>query len=175
MRKGWYRIKLKPQEVGESTYTFFVNGLASLECKIITKKFCDDFRLIKFLDKNGKYRFYPFASNWQRVNKSTQIGEVSNFITSLRNGQSDMRNIGYKNTQSISLTAEQLTDDEILTLEDLYVSPSIYLYSGNGTTDLMSDWVLVTIKGDGIGRSNKKGLKKITIEVSLPDSNTITL
>lgn len=171
MKRGLYRVKLIPSEL-TSTYTFFENGIAKLTCNIEARSMCANSRLIKYLDKDGRYRFYPFLENWKQVNQTTSLGNISNFVSSIKESQSNVKNIGFKNIKSIYLTAEKVSDDELLILESMYYSPCVYLYVGNGTDEL-SDWVLVTIKGDGISRSGQKGFKKINIEVILPDSNTI--
>ena len=81
MNKGWYRVKLTPEKIGESNYTWYVNGVPSLTCKIIANSVCSDSKLIKFLDKNRKYRFRSFLPNWKRTHTPTLIGNVENFVT----------------------------------------------------------------------------------------------
>lgn len=176
MNKGWYRVKLTPKKIGESSYTWYVNGVPALTCKIIANSVCSDSKLIKFLDKNGKYRFRSFLPNWKRTNTPTLIGYVENFVTSLKSSQSRTNVIGYTNKRKISLTAEHITDYELEILEDMYISPCVYLYVGNDfSTDLDSDWVKVKLTGDGIGRSSSKGLHKISVEIELPETYTIQL
>lgn len=172
---GYYRYKLDDTVEGTTTVSIFISGALALTANVITKKFCDGFRLVKYLDKSGKYRVYPFNANWEQKNTPTQIGTTNKFVTSILSDQSNTKNIGYKNTRKLSLTAGNVSSDELAVLEDLYYSPRVYLYVGTGTNDNPKDWVLVTITGDGIGRMKKNNFKKVNIEITLPEHYSIRI
>lgn len=171
---GWYRYKVSDSAEGEQTIKFFINGALAKTCTVIGKPFCSDFRLIKYLNKNGQYRFFPFNKYWQQANKPTLIGKVNSFVTNILDNQGDKKNIGYANERKIILVAESVSLEELEILEDIYISPRVYLYVGNGLNDRLRDWVLVSITGDGIGKPKKANFKKVTIEVTLPEYYAIT-
>lgn len=171
---GYYRYKLSDSIEGEQTIKFFKNGALAKTCTIVGKQFCLGFQLLKYINKNGQYRFFPFNKYWQRSNKPALIGKVNNFVTSILDSQTDKKNIGYITERKITLVSESVSLSELEILEDIYYSPRVYLYTGNGTNDNLQDWILVSISGDGIGRPKKANFKKVTLEVTLPEHYAIT-
>jgi len=166
---GYYRYKVIPINKGVLTVAFYINGCLASTATIITREFCANFRILKYLDGSGRYRFFPFNQKWQQMDKPSLIGSVNNFITSILDSQTDAKNIGYKNNRSITLTAGNVSIDELDKLSDIYTSPRVYLYTGDGTNDRVQDWILVTITGDGVGRRKNNQFGKVTIEVKLPE------
>lgn len=176
MSIGYYRYKLIPTEVGESEVKFYKNGSLDLTCKIIAKELCGDYKILKYLDQDGKYRFYPFNKYYNKQDAPKQIGTINKTIESLLTSQSDSKNIGYNNTRSLTLTADYVTNDEMELLSSLFLSPAVYLYIGNGQDDdYTNTWLQVTVKGDGVIKQNKKNARKLTVEVTLPEFYTQTL
>jgi hypothetical protein len=171
---GYYRYKVSDAIEGEQTVKFFKSGALLKTCTIIAKKFCLNYRLIKYLDSNGQYRFFPFNNRWQQTDKPTLIGKVNKFVTSILDSQSEAANIGYKNERRISLVAEQVSLEELEKLQDIFVSPRVYLYVGQHGYDRIQDWIQVSITGDGIGRPRKTNFKKFAIDVILPEYYAIT-
>jgi len=115
---GYYRYKLSDAVEGDQQVQFFINGALVKTCTVKALKFCDGYRLLKYLDSEGKYRFYPFNKNWQQTDKPTLIGRVNNFVTSIIDSQSDKRNIGYNNERKLSLTATHVSLEELEKLSD---------------------------------------------------------
>jgi hypothetical protein len=171
---GYHRYKLRDTTEGEQSIKFFKNGALAKTCTIISKPFCSGFRILKYLNKNGQYRFYPFNNFWQQSNKPTLIGKVNIFVTSINVNQSSEKNIGYKNEKKLTLVADKVSLSELEILEDIYSSPRVYLYVGSGLTDELKDWLQVSISGDGISKPKKANFKKVVIEVTLPEQYAIT-
>lgn len=153
---------------------FYVNGLLTKTCTVIGRKFCQDYKMLKYIDKNGQYRFYPFNDKWQQVDSPVSIGDKTNLVTSLLTGQGSTRQMGYTNSRSFTLTAYSVSQDELDKLSDIYISPSTMIYVGDGTTDREQDWVFVSVQGDGIGKPRKRNFSNITITVTLKDYYAIT-
>ena len=171
---GYYRYKVSDAIEGEQTVKFFKNGALLKTCTIVAKRFCLNYRLVKYLDSTGQYRFFPFNDRWQQTDKPTLIGKVNKFVTSILDSQSDTSNIGYKNERRLSLIAEKVSLDELTKLTDIFVSPRVYLYVGSHGMDRVQDWVQVSISGDGIGKPRKNNFKKFQIDVILPEYYAIT-
>jgi hypothetical protein len=171
---GYYRYKVTPSAIGTKTVKFYINGSLASTATIVAKEFCTNFRILKYLDNSGRYRFFPFNDKWQSKDSPSTRGEVNNFITSILNSQTGAKQIGYKNDRTISLTAGNVSADELEKLSDIYTSPRVYLYVGTGTTDLIQDWILVTVSGDNIGRRKKNKFGKVTIDVKLPEYYAVT-
>lgn len=172
---GFYRYKKIPTAEGTSTIVFNVGGTPTVTHTIVTKKRCDNDQLVRYLDKNGQYRFYPFNRFWEKKDQPTEIGRTSELIISLLNSQTDSKSVGYRNKRIISLVAESVTSAELDILADLWTSPRVYLYIGDGTTDGLSDWVLCRIVGgDNIVRRRKGEAGKIAIDLELPQNYCMT-
>lgn len=171
---GYYRYKVVPSAIGNSTITLYINGSLVSTATIVAKEFCNEFKILKYLDSSGRYRFFPFNGKWQSKDKPTLKGEVTNFVTSIKDSQTDSKNIGYKNDRTITLTAGNVSNNELEKLSDIFTSPRVYLYVGNGISDLTEDWILVTVSGDGIGRRKNNKFGKVTIDIKLPEYYAIT-
>jgi hypothetical protein len=174
---GYYRYKLDNLNANTITpIVFKVNGTTVCTKYINTKEFCTGEKLIKFLDKNGQYRFYPFNKYYQTVNNPTSLGKTNKLIESILNSQSDSRDVGSNNERRMLLTSKDTNQEEFEKLIEIYLSPRIYLYVGSGTTDEDKDWILVTIaNSDNIVRQRKVQGGEISIEIILPEWYTIKM
>jgi hypothetical protein len=171
---GYYRYKVTPKEAGVSAVKLYINGSLASTATIVARRFCDEFRILKYLDSSGRYRFFPFNDRWQSTDKPKSKGEVNNFVTSILTSQGDAKQIGYNNERTLSLTAGNVSNDELEKLSDIYTSPRVYLYVGDGIHDRIQDWIMVTVTGDGIGRRKYSRFGKVTLEVKLPEYYAIT-
>lgn len=171
---GYYRYKVIPKTAGSTAVKLYVNGSLASTATIVARGFAADFRILKYLDPSGRYRFFAFNNRWQLKDKPTAKGEVTNFITSILSSQTAAKQIGYKNERTLTLAASTVSADELDKLCDIFTSPRVYLYVGNGSNDRAQDWVLVTVSGDGIGRRKSASFGKVTIDVKLPEYYAIT-
>lgn len=172
MEIGYYRYKISDLPTGEHDFVFYNNGNVVCTHKAIIKDFCTDFKIVKYLDSLGRYRFFPFNSNWEKRTTVSQIGERSKIVTSILTSQSDRENIGYKTQSILSLVAENVTAHELEVLSEIYASPRVYLH--NGTGDDAKDWLKVIVSGDGVNRRRKDLFGKVTINLELPTGYAIT-
>lgn len=166
---GYYRYKVVPKNEGASKVEVYVNGTLACTATVIAKKFCDGHKILKYLDSSGRYRFFPFNDKWQSKDKPTSKGKVNNFVTSILDSQSSQKELGYDNERTISLTAGNVSAEELEKLSDIYTSPRVYLYVGDGTNDRVQDWILVSVSGDGIGRRKNDLFGKVVIDITLPE------
>lgn len=169
---GYYRYKIKPSQSVD--VKFNVNFQLASTKSIVVKEVCDGFKLLKYIDKDGQYRFYPFNKYWESSDKPKLIGKSSKIIESVLNAQSSESNIGYKNDRTVSLVAESVGQDELTLLSYIYTSPRVYLYIGT-TTDEAKDWLEVEIKGDNINKLRKRKFTKVNIDVILPEWYSIRM
>ena len=172
---GYYRYKFTPTTEGRSEVEVYINGALVSTHVVYAKEFCSNFKILKYIDRCGRYRFFPFNDKWQIKNAVSTKGTILNFVTSIKDSQTDAFQLGYKNVRTLSLTAGNVSSDELDKLADIYSSPRVYLYVGEGVTDEVNDWVLVTITGDGISRRKKDKHAKVNIEVTLPETYSISL
>jgi len=163
--KGFLRRCIAPATVGNQTNSLVIDGVTCTH-NLVVKDWCTNDILLKYMDKKGQYRFMPFNSFYTRQSKPEKIGEVNELIISLLTDKSDTRNIGYRNSDTLTLTAVNLSETEVTLLKDLYNSSDIQVYT--------TKWVRVTIAGDNISRLAKRRTKDVTITVNLPKSYNIT-
>lgn len=169
---GYSRYKTSVTQ--DTTVTFNVDGTPTATKTIKVLDFCSDGKILKYLNKQGQYRFYPFNRFFETNDTPELIGKANKFITNILTDQSDSSNIGYRNERLLQLTAEP-TDQELTILADLWTSPRVYLYIGDGSGDTAKDWLEVTISGDNIVTRRKNVVGEINVTVTLPQHYTITM
>lgn len=165
--RGFIRKKLNPTIAGEQTETINIAGV-DYPHTVNVRQWCTGDQLLKYVDSNGFYRFFPFTRFYQRKGNPTPIGTINELVLSLADDPGDTKEIGYKNKNSLILSAAQLNESEKALLEDLYNSPEVFILSG-------TKWVSVTVKGDNISKLAKKNFSDLNIEVILPQSYNVTL
>ncbi len=164
--KGFLRKCLIFTECEISTASIVIDSVTYTHTVNI-KEWYDYSYMIKYLDRSGKYRFMPFNPFVKRQSNPVLIGEVNELVYSIYTSKSDKRSIGYKNSDTITMTALELNQNELQYLRDLYCSSDIQLLIG-------SKWVRVTIQGDNISYLPKRRTKDVVITVNLPKSYNIT-
>ena len=87
---------------------------------IIVREFCDNSILLKYLNKDGQYRFFGFNKYWERSDKPKEIGRSNKIITSLLSSQTDSVSIGYRNERTLDLVAENVSQEELTQLADIW-------------------------------------------------------
>ncbi len=145
------------------------------EKKIKVLPYCEGDIILKYLDRNGMYRFYRFTKNYERTVDTDEIGSVEHTFTSLSTGQGYQKSIGNKSVDKIKARAEKVPVEDLNILKDLYTSPRAYFHLGEAGTDNLSNWVLVKVKGDGIAKLPKRNFVNVEIEIELPANNEITM
>ena len=173
---GFYRYKKNNLTAGTNSIAFYVNSALAVTHTVITKENCSGMQLVKYIDKNGQYRFFPFNKYYEKRDNPEELGRTNEFIVNLLNAQSDSKSVGYKNKRTISLVAENVSSDELDILADMWTSPRVLLYIGDGTSDNLEDWVECKIaNADNLVRRRKGDFGRIAIELELPTNFTITM
>jgi hypothetical protein len=172
---GIYRYKIASVFENGNTVIFQVGGTDIKTCTILPQKLCDGKRILKYLNRDGQYRFYAFSNYYEEVDKPKEIGTVNKIITSILNSKSGSKSIGIKSDRAINIKSESIPTSELEMLRDIYNSPRVYLYIGSGT-DTENDWLLVSIKANkSIRKEPKAKFSQIDIEVTLPETYSITM
>lgn len=173
---GYHRYKVDNLTAGEYSYPFYKNGNLLVTHTVIVKaQECTEDKFIKYLDRNGQYRFFPFNSYFEKRDKPNLLGKANKVITSILDSQTNQQNVGYKNERTITLTTDAVSQDELEILSDVFTSPRVYLHIGEGNADEEKDWLEVTISGDGIVRRKKMEYGKFQIDVILPEWFSISM
>jgi len=170
---GYYRYKTIASENKE--INFIIDGGLAGTKTITPIDFCDGGKILKYLDKNGQYRFYPFNKFYEINDNPKLIGKTNKLITNILTDQSDKHNIGYKNERQISLFAD-VPNSQLDKLVDIYTSPRVYLYIGNGSQQGDQYWLEVeAASSPNIVRRPKANTGQININVTLPENYTIKM
>lgn len=170
---GYYRYKTTADV--EKTITWTVNFVDVGTKTIVPITTCAGDLILKYIDKNGQYRFYPFNKFYKTFDTPRSIGATNKFITSILTDQTNKQNIGYRNERKMNLTAD-VPNDELEKLIDIYTSPRIYLYVGDGITDIASDWLEIGIEvSDPVVRRRKSNTGRIDITLTLPENFTVAM
>jgi len=170
---GYYRYKTIADTEKVINWTVNYINVASKTVKPID--YCDGGLILKYLDRNGQYRFYPFNSYYEKRDNPKLIGKVNKFITNIKTDQSGENSIGYNNERQIFANAD-VTNEELEKLTDIYTSPRVYLYIGDGTTDIVSDWLAVEIQvQNSIVKRSRGNTGRIDITITLPTHYSITM
>lgn len=137
--------------------------------------YCDGDVILKYLDRNGMYRFYKFSRFYRREIKPELIGSVENFFGSLSTAQGYKKNIGYRSQEELTVKAVAVPARHMESLKDIYTSPRIYMHIGVLGDDNASDWVLVDIESDGMIKHNRRQFNDIELTILPPANNEITM
>ncbi len=172
---GYYRLKVD-NLTKDTQFNFYVNDEIKHTKTVRIKSKCDDALLLKYLDKNGQYRMLVYNDRYQIKDSPQMLGRANKLINSLLTGQSNFKNIGYKNERTILATADIVAEDELDLYAGIYTSPRVYLYIGDGTTDEAKDWLMVTVKSqENIVKNRRGNNTEINIEILLPQHYNITM
>ena len=174
IKKGFYRYKIAKANAGKFPVYFLRDGAFVASQCINFREHCTNGKVLKFMDRNGIYRFFPFNEFWEQNNEPDAIGSAELFTDSIYTGQSNKRSLGYKNKRSIAAVAYEVTAYELDILQDLMTSPFVYLYIGT-TGDAPKDWLLVEVSGTNTGRRRKGVIGRYEVTIVLPEQFNITM
>ena len=170
---GFYRYKVSTLNEGTTRVTFKKNGIDAGYADVEMRVHCDGFLLVKYLDAQNKYRFFNFIDLYKESTEVKEIGYVNVYFEGLLSSQGDSKSVGYEAKNIINVTAEQVTDEQLSALKDIYTSPRVYLRIGSD--DEIKDWVLIKVSGDNIGRRVKLNKAKVNIKFTLPKQFNVTM
>jgi hypothetical protein len=77
---GYYRYKFSDVIEGEQYVELYINGSKKKTCTVIGLPVCTGFKILKYLNKDGQYLFYPFNQYWQQQDAPKLIGKTNIFV-----------------------------------------------------------------------------------------------
>ena len=137
--------------------------------------YCDGDVILKYLDRNGMYRFYKFSRFYRREIEPELIGSIEHFFGSLSTAQGYKKNIGYRSQEELTVKAVAVPARHMESLKDIYTSPRVYMHIGRLGDDNASDWLLVDVEGDGMIKHNRRQFNDIELTILPPANNEITM
>ena len=170
---GLYRYKIAKASAGKYPVFFRRNGVVEATQCVTFKPFCSGGKILKYMDRNGMYRSYPFNEYYTVNNSRDRIGRIDRPFTSLRASQGLTNSVGHKLEQKLTLIAYDVTQDELTILQDLFTSPFVYLFNGT-TGDAAKDWLLVEVTGNQEARLRKQASTRLEVTVTMPRQFTVT-
>lgn len=171
---GLYRYKFAPQQ--DITVSLFVNYVLTSSKQVIVKDWCEGDKKIKFLNKDGQYRYIAFNRFYEGSDKPKELGRANKTILSLLSSQASENSVGYKNDRTINLRSDHVSQEELAIIKDVYTSPRVFYYVGDGTTDVENDWIQVSVKAKNPITNIRKGsFTDVIIDITLPEHYTINM
>ena len=132
-------------------------------------EYCADAIIVKFLDRNGFYRFFTFEQYYEVSDSPKLIGKTNEFVSNIFTDKTNQKVIGYENSRFYSMS-KIVTNEQLNLFSDIYSSPRVYLYTGLNNSDLNNDWLEVeVIGGDTIVKRRKQKNSKISLIIKLPE------
>jgi len=131
--------------------------------------------ILKYIDRNGMYRFYKFDKAYEVSLDPEQIGRTQTIFESIATAQGITKNIGYKNEKQLSVTAINVPDKHMVSLQDIFISPRVYMHVGAIGLDARENWVLVDVEGDGVVKHPKRKFNDIRLTLTLPQQYNVTM
>lgn len=174
MRVGYTRYKISNLAEGTHFFKFYKDGVEIVTHIAEIKECCGDMILLKYLDSKGMYRFFPFNQHWEKNITGSNIGNVSEFVTSIETSMTSEKSIGKEIETTISATATNVTQEELDVLADLFTSPRVYMYDNSGN-DTQKNWIIVQVQNSAPIRRRKNNPQNVNITLKLPQNYAITL
>lgn len=173
---GYYRFKtILNNSTDNNEVNFFVNEDLAATKYLIYQPFCPGGKVIRYLNKNGQFRFFSFNKFYELKDNPELIGTYDNFEKGLQITRSSNSVVGYRNTKEYSFINEFVSLQELEIFSDIYTSPKVYLYNGDYTSFLESDYIEVKVRGDNLIRPRKNNFVQVGLIVTLDNQNTISL
>ncbi len=163
VNKGFYRVKLVFDQIGQHEVKLVINGQERSIATVDVLKNCNKY--VKYLDKYGRYRFFPFSGNFTTELTKEKIGEISKSTYNLESAEATTDNIGYSVSKSVTLAA-YVSEQQMEVLEDLYSSPRVYLLE-------KGKWVRVEVENNEQIKT-LRNFRTIKLTVKLPQNYAIT-
>lgn len=149
-----------------------VNGVTKV---VEVLPYCHGDIVLKYLDRNGMYRFYKFSRFYRREIEPELIGSIENIFGGLSTAQGYKKNIGYRSQDELTVKAVAVPARHMDALKDIYTSPRVYMHIGALGDDNTSDWVLVDVEGDGMIKHSRRQFNDIELTILPPANNEITM
>ena len=137
---------------------------------------CGYNQCLKFLDKNGLYKFLPFEGIGERSLSVDNIGNIEALVTSLKDSKGNAYSAGKKAERTRTMFLNNIPSWGAAQVEELMDSPVVYMYIGEDytTSDLETDWLMVEVTNKSFSYSTKSNFINVKVNVKLPRQYTIT-
>ena len=143
---------------------------------VIPMKSCgtNDYKYIKYLSTDGKYKFIPFRKFVTLSQEDEPIGESNKLMTNLKVAQGVNYNLGFNSKKKMLLTTS-CTEEQYNEWVKVFQSPRVYLQFKDGNLyDEDDNWLLVSVDGSQ-EYSTKKSRSTFSMTIVLPQYNNITM
>jgi hypothetical protein len=141
---------------------------------VITPR-CGEKHYLKWINRYGGWNYWLFEKGKKFINPKG-LGEVNNDFNDFQQTMSQTLNIGVTSRKTFSMNAD-VTEEDMLTLSDLFESPKIYLFTGTpNTSSTYTDWIEVNMKDKQVKIADSKyNAINVQFDIELPTRVTRTL
>ena len=136
---------------------------------------CDNKHYLKWINRYGGWNYWLFDRGKKTITPKG-IGEVNNDFNNVEDTLSQTINMGVTSRKSIAMN-DDINDDDMMLLGDLFESPKVYLFTGKPNTFCgFKDWIEVNVKDKAIKiQDSKYNYINVQLEVELPARTTRTI
>jgi hypothetical protein len=137
--------------------------------------YCEGGVYLKFMNSYGRFSYWLFDKGATTLT-TKDLGELQNDFNNFETTISKTINIGVSAKESIALTTDVIDLQTKILIDDLFISPKIYLYTGTpGTQATANDFIEVQVKAGSFKTSRpKRDFIKYDFVIDLPELNTVT-
>ena len=131
---------------------------------------------LKWRNSFGGWNYWLFPKGFR--NRSVKdIGELENDYRNVENTTSPTIQIGRRALDTITVTTDVLTEDDMVLIADMVESPKLYMFTGQPySQNTFNDWLEVSLKTTDFRIENPKtDLNRFNFAFDLPLRNNITL
>lgn len=168
--------KIQMNFYGHNADEGYVKKICEKDVYVLQMNACgtNDYKYIKYLSTDGKYKFIPFQKYVTLSQTDTALGETSKLLTDLRTAQGDKQSLGYTSSKKIQLSTT-CTEEQYNEWVKVFQSPRVYLqFKDPNLFDEDENWLLVTVEGSN-SFVTKKTKNVFTMTINLPQYNNITM
>lgn len=178
------RYKFIDLPIGTTTMNFYghdnqqgtVTKICEKDIVVLPMHACgsNDYKYVKYLSSDGKYKFIPFQKYVTLTQEDTQLGTVNKMMTDLKTAQGNSYSLGYSSVKRMQLTTN-CSEEQYNEWVKVFQSPRVYLqFKDPNLYDEDENWLLVTVDS-APEFSTKKRKNTFSMTITLPDYNNITM
>ena len=168
-------IEYAAGQTGTFHGTFSVKSYTEIQTfSLIVKQSSCDGVYIRYLSKEGFYRYWLFEGFKRSSITAKKIGNLIQSLDTLVGAQSRVQNIGYNEvTQRVDVISHNVTQEQQEQLIDIFTSPAVYIWNGeSGDASAEADWILLDEVQGQHEINYKRQFQAVSASLILPELYT---
>ena len=132
---------------------------------------------VKWLNQYGQWNYWLFNCIYKRTRTSKDLGEIFNDFDDVGDTTSPYKNLGMTSSDTLTLIAENISENDQEVINGILDSPKIFYYTGIRLTQVNDvSWLAAKLKpGSTAITDYKKTRKNYKLQIELPPRYTMKL